>query len=232
LGVDSVRGVGSELAERIALGAPYRDAEDLARRCEPTTAQLEALATAGALAGLGGRDGRPLDRRRALWTAGAAAQARPDRLEGTTGGMDAPQLPGMNGWETSMADLWATGVTPDGHPIGFLRGELDRRGVTPVDELREHADGVAIRVAGVVTHRQRPSTARGITFLSLEDDTGLVNVVVSVGCWERHREVVRDAPALLVRGRLERSVDGVVNVTAERIEAMRVPIPARSRDFR
>ena len=232
LGVDSVRGVGSELAERIALGAPYRDAEDLARRCEPTTAQLEALATAGALAGLGGRDGRPLDRRRALWTAGAAAQARPDRLEGTTGGMDAPQLPGMNGWETSMADLWATGVTPDGHPIGFLRGELDRRGVTPVDELREHADGVAIRVAGVVTHRQRPSTARGITFLSLEDDTGLVNVVVSVGCWERHREVVRDAPALLVRGRLERSVDGVVNITAERIEAMRVPIPARSRDFR
>ena len=77
-----------------------------------------------------------------------------------------------------------------------------------------------------------PATARGITFLSLEDAPGLVNVVVSVGCWERHRRVVRDAPALCVRGRLERSVDGVVNVVAHRIEALPVTVPARARDFR
>jgi error-prone DNA polymerase len=232
LGLASVRGVGAELAERIADGAPYRDLEDLARRTGADRTQLESLATAGAFSSLSDRDGRPLDRRRALWAAGAAAQARPDRLPGTSGVVDAPRLPGMDPWEEAVADLWSTGVTPDGHPFGLLRDDLDRRGVTPAAELRSGGDGSTVRVAGVVTHRQRPATARGITFLSLEDDTGLVNVVVSVGCWERHRRVVRDAPALCIRGRLERSVDGVVNVVAHRIEALPVTVPARARDFR
>ncbi|MFZ4432733.1 MAG: error-prone DNA polymerase [Microthrixaceae bacterium] len=232
LGLASVRGVGAELAERVADGAPYRDLEDLARRTGADRTQLESLATAGAFSSLSDRDGRPLDRRRALWAAGAAAQARPDRLPGTSGVVDAPRLPGMDPWEEAVADLWSTGVTPDGHPFGLLRDDLDRRGVTPAAELRSGGDGSTVRVAGVVTHRQRPATARGITFLSLEDDTGLVNVVVSVGCWERHRRVVRDAPALCIRGRLERSVDGVVNVVAHRIEALPVTVPARARDFR
>ncbi len=232
LGLSSVRGVGGELAERIADGAPYEGMDDLARRTGADRAQLEALATAGACSSLCDRDGRPLDRRRALWAAGAAADARPDRLPGTTGSLDAPRLPGMDPWEESVADLWSTGVTPASHPFGLLREDLDRRGVTPASELRGGVDRSTVRVAGVVTHRQRPATARGITFLSLEDDTGLVNVVVSVGCWERHRRVVRDAPALVVRGRLECTVDGVVNVVAHRIEALTVDIPARARNFR
>ena len=97
-------------------------------------------------------------------------------------------------------------------------------------DLRAVADGTRVRVAGVVTHRQRPPTARGVTFVNLEDETGLVNVVVSPGCWARYSDVVT-ASALVVRGRVE-AVEGVVNVVAERIEPLGVRPPARSRDFR
>ena len=91
--------------------------------------------------------------------------------------------------------------------------------------LADHEHGSRVTVAGVVTHRQRPATAGGTTFLNLEDETGLLNIVVSKGCWAHHRRVVRTAPALLVRGRLER-VDGVTNVLAERIESL--PITFRA----
>jgi error-prone DNA polymerase len=85
----------------------------------------------------------------------------------------------------------------------------------------------------VVTHRQRPATAGGTTFLNLEDETGLVNVVCSKGVWTRYRRVARSAPALLIRGRLERA-EGVVNVIAERIESLPLAFNngGRSRDFR
>jgi error-prone DNA polymerase len=83
----------------------------------------------------------------------------------------------------------------------------------------------------VVTHRQRPHTAGGVTFLNLEDETGLVNVVVSKGCWVRYRDVAVAASALLVRGRVE-VCEGVVNVVAEHLAPLGVRPPARSRDFR
>jgi error-prone DNA polymerase len=227
LGLSSVRGVGTDLAERIAAGAPYRSAEDLARRIHPSAAVLEALATAGAF------DCFDPDRRSALWAAGAVAHARDDRLEGMLTGVDAPALPGMSDHELAMADLWATGVSPDGHPTRFIRDHLQRLGVRTATELAALDHGTKVCVGGVVTHRQRPATASGTTFVNLEDETGLVNVVVSMGCWARYRSVARGAAALLVRGRLERGDGGVVNVIAERIDPL--PLPAgvgRSRDFR
>ena len=87
------------------------------------------------------------------------------------------------------------------------------------------------RHGGVVTHRQRPATAQGTTFLNLEDETGLVNVVCSRGLWTRYRRVARSAAALLVRGRLERA-DGVVNVVADRLDRLPLSVVTRSRDFR
>jgi error-prone DNA polymerase len=83
----------------------------------------------------------------------------------------------------------------------------------------------------VVTHRQRPATASGTTFINLEDETGLVNVICSRGCWTRYRKVARSAPALLVRGRLEK-VDGVVNIVAEKLELLPLVASVPSRDFR
>jgi error-prone DNA polymerase len=84
----------------------------------------------------------------------------------------------------------------------------------------------------VVTHRQRPATAAGVTFVNLEDETGLINVVVSRGCWQRYRHVAGSAPALLISGRLERSVDEVVNVVAEKIELLPVVASTPARNFR
>jgi error-prone DNA polymerase len=190
-----------------------------------TTPQLEALATAGALGGFG------LDRRRALWVAGAVARTGPDRLAGIVTGVDAPTLPGLEPLEVARADLWATGVSPEGHPTRFVRDLLDGMGVVRSDGLVERPHGSRVTVAGVVTHRQRPATAGGTTFVNLEDEAGLLNIVVSKGCWAHHRRVVRTAPALLVRGRLER-VDGVTNVIAERIRALPIKAEVRSRDFR
>ncbi|MEZ5144884.1 MAG: OB-fold nucleic acid binding domain-containing protein, partial [Acidimicrobiales bacterium] len=236
LGLSSVRGLGRDLAERIVLerdthGA-YLDMEDLKRRIpELTLPQLEALATAGAFGCFRGPDGAPLDRRRALWIAGAVAQPGDGRLPGIVTGTEAPPLPGMSDREESTADLWATGVAPDGHPTRFLRAELDRLGVVPAAGLRDVPAGSKVVVAGVVTHRQRPATAGGTTFVNLEDETGLINVVCSKGCWARYRTVARGAPALLVRGRLEQA-EGVVNIVAEKLEALPVPASTASRDFR
>ena len=246
LGFDSVRGIGEDLAKEIAAGRPYAGMEDLARRVSLTRAQLESLATAGVFtpstststrgSGSGLSEPETLgttgDRRQAIWAAGAAAQVRADRLPGIVVGLEAPQLPGMDDWEQAVADLWATGVSPDGHPTKFLRADLDRRGAVTSAELRTLRDGSRVLVAGIVTHRQRPATAAGITFVNLEDETGLTNVVVSRGCWARHRTVAASSAALLISGRLELTADGVVNVVAERIEALPVVATLPARNFR
>src|SRR5690606_31234114 len=126
-----------------------------------------------------------------------------------------------------------TGISPDGHPTVFLREQLAGLGVVTAEGLTTAEPGSRVPVAGVVTHRQRPMTAQGTTFLSLEDETGLINVVVSKGCWARFRKVAREAPALTIRGRLERS-EGVINVVAERLSLLALPAGADrpSRDFR
>lgn len=229
LGISSVRSVGEPLAKRIAQGRPYDSVGDLARRCELDTRVLEALAAADAFGPLGSATG---ERRGDIWMAGAIARNRPDQLPGIVLGGDAPRLPGMTGWDEMMSDLWSTGVTPEGHPMEFIRPHLDRRGVVRSVDLRNRPDGSKVSVAGVVTHRQRPATASGITFINLEDETGFTNLVVSIGAWKRFRDVLGSTPALLVTGRLERSEDDVVNVVLENARALPVVLPDGSRDFR
>jgi error-prone DNA polymerase len=133
--------------------------------------------------------------------------------------------------EMSVADLWATGVSPEGHPTRFLRERLTELGVVTAVGLWEVTPGQRVLVGGIVTHRQRPMTAQGTTFLNLEDETGLINVVCSKGCWAHHRRVARSAAALLVQGRLERS-EGVINVVAERLDPLPIAASVASRDFR
>jgi len=227
LGISSVRGVGLELARTIEAARPYGSLEELVRAVpELNLAQLEAMATAGVFEHCLG-----LDRRAALWAVGAAVQSRPGRLQGIVVGERAPTLPGMEPMEQAVADLWATGVSPSGHPTQFLREALARQGVVTAEGLWQCEPSSKVTVAGVVTHRQRPMTAQGVTFMNLEDETGLINIVVSRGCWARYRKVARGAPALLIRGRLERS-EGVINISAEELTPLPVGASAPSRDFR
>ena len=226
LGIGSVRGIGAELAHAIAQGRPYASMEDLGRRVpQLTRRQIEALATAGAFGESFGDA-----RRDALWEAGAHIGGAMT-LQGVTGVQSTPTLPGMEPVEEAIADLWATGISPDGHPTVFLREQLDARGVLTAEQLGAVPHRDRVMVAGVVTHRQRPMTARGATFISLEDETGLINVVCSKGCWARHRATARDASALLVRGRVE-CADGVVNLVAESLSPLFAPASVPSRDFR
>jgi error-prone DNA polymerase len=199
--------------------------EDVARRTGITRAQAEALATAGAF------DGFELSRRAALWSAGAVAAG--SGLNGLVTGADAPPLPDMTAVEANQADLWATGLSPDSYPTEFARSELAAAGVIPAAGLMDVPAGERVRVAGVVTHRQRPATAQGVTFLNLEDETGLVNVICSAGAWKRYRRVARSSPALVIDGRLE-LVETVINVIAERIRPLSLTQKGalRSRDFR
>ncbi|MFV2019789.1 error-prone DNA polymerase [Micromonospora sp. LOL_023] len=229
LGLSAVRGIGDELAERIeaerAGHGSYRDMPDLARRVGLTAAQLEALATADAFACFG------LTRRQALWGAGAAAQERAGRLPGVAVGVDAPTLPGLDEVDALMADVWATGLSPDTHPVRFVRDRLAAAGAVPIAELGRVDAGTRIRVGGIVTHRQRPATAGGVTFVNLEDETGMLNVTCSPGLWLRYRTVARSSAALLVRGRLEKA-EGVLNLVADRLDAVTSPVSPSSRDFR
>ncbi|HEX8858086.1 MAG TPA: error-prone DNA polymerase [Actinomycetes bacterium] len=224
VGLSSVRGIGDELAERIAAGRPYDSMADLVHRIGLSEAQVEALATAGAFGCFG------LERREALWAAGAVAQARADRLPGAVVGAEAPRLPGMSPVELSAADLWATGLSATGHPVEFLRERLDALGAVSSDGLAAVEPGARVLVGGIVTHRQRPATAGGTTFLSLEDETGIVNVICSPGVWARYRRAARTSVALLARGRLERA-EGVTNVIAEQLHQFRTDFVIRSRDF-
>jgi len=229
LGLGAVRTIGDGLAERVvterAANGPYRDMADLARRVGVTRVQLEALATAGAFDCFG------LARRAALWAAGAVAGERPDRLPGTTVGANAPALPGMSPLELAVADVWATGLSPDTFPTEFVRGRLDELGAVPAARLSTIDNGTRVLVGGAVTHRQRPATAGGVTFLNLEDETGMINVVCSRGLWSRYSRIARNSSALLVRGMLERA-EGVTSLLADHLEQLDLSISAKSRDFR
>jgi error-prone DNA polymerase len=246
LGLTSVRSIGEETATRIEEGRPWSGLEDLVRRAGVTRAQLEALATAGALDGLGsgsgsgsgsadpGRAGgraRIPNRRSLVWGAGAASQATADRLPGVITGSDPPPLPTPTLWEGVADDLWSLGMTPDTTAMELARDRLSQRGVVPAAALRSRPSGDRIAVGGVVTHRQQPESAHGAVFLNLEDETGMVNIVCSRGAWVRWKPVARSSPALVVVGRVERS-EGSMTVVAERFESLDLgPVPA-SRDFR
>ncbi len=181
------------------------------------------------------------------------------RLPGLVGGAESPALPAMDPVEVNRADLWATGVSPDSHPMQFVREELAAAGVVTAAGLADIPAGRHVRVGGVVTHRQRPATAQGVTFVNLEDETGLVNVICSQGVWVRFRRVARAAPALVVAGRLEKVAgpsgrergagpsgrergagpsgrergSWVINLVAQHVSALRLPPTSlSSRDFR
>ena len=225
LGLSSVRGVSEQVAQRIVNGAPWTQPEDLVRRARCTQAHLEALAAAGAL------DSLSSSRRAMTWVAGAAAQSTLDRLPGIVTGTTAPQFAPPSELERVADDLWSMGLTPDATAMALVREQLTQRGVTQAHSLAG-VESARVTVAGVVTHRQHPETARGAVFVNLEDETGHVNVIFSRGAWARWRDVARHSSALVITGRLERG-QGTLGLVAEFVEELALDAPAPpSRDFR
>ncbi len=229
LGLGAVRHIGDDLAEQLVeerkTNGPFASLLDLTSRLQLSVPQTEALATAGALGCFG------MSRREGLWAAGAAATQRPDRLPGVGSSSHIPPLPGMSELELAAADVWATGVSPDSYPTQFLRADLDAMGVVPAEALLSVPDGDRVLIAGAVTHRQRPATAQGVTFINLEDETGMVNVLCTQGVWARHRKLANTAPALLIRGQVQ-NASGAVTVVAERLGRISLAVGSKSRDFR
>ena len=230
MGLSSVRTIGLDLAERIVAEREARgmftSMADLSRRIGLSAAQLEALATAGALDCLGHR------RREALWNAGAAATARPGQLELMVfDEMLPPQLAPMDPIEEIVADVWATSVSTGVYPTAVIRDRLEAMGIVPIDRLRTMENRTRVLIGGIVTHRQRPSTARGVTFLNIEDEHGMVNVICNETVWVKHRKVARTSSGLVIRGMLERSEDNVISVIAERIGRLNLGLRVKSRDF-
>jgi error-prone DNA polymerase len=227
LGLRYVRNLGeAEIsrieAARLAAG-PFDSAEDLAQRTGLPLDAYEGLAAAGALEPLG------LGRRPGMWAAGSLAELGPDRLT-LAPGAEPPPLPEMAPPVEMEADLWSTGISVV-HPVTFIREALHEDGcMRIVDALRLQIHGTRARVGGVVTHRQRPSTANGVRFLNLEDETGLLNVVVLPPVWAANYEVARKAVGVVIDGVLEFR-DGVTNLVAHRFAAWPIMAPP-SRDFR
>ena len=225
MGLRYVKNLGNKEITRVeaarVLGGPFDTPEDLAFRTGLDVESLQGLAAAGALESLG------LSRREGIWAAGALAEIDPSRLA-LSPGVAAPQLPTMTVEERHRADLWSTGVSAH-HPMSFVRDQLGGC-LTAAETLDLKANKNGVRVAGVITHRQRPGTAKGVYFLNLEDETGLLNIIVLPDVWAKHRNVVRKSPALIIEGRVE-FYDGVTNFVARDFSPIGIQT-VKSRDFR
>jgi len=244
LGLNRVGGLSEEAAQRIvaererrrALApegtrAPFSDVEDLARGARLARRDLQALARADALLALAGH------RVQAAWQA-AAIEPLPRLLEHARFHEPAPSLPPMSEAEAVVADYASLGLPMGRHPLALLREPLARFGVLPAAVLRTFPNGRLARASGLVTHRQRPDTARGVVFVTLEDDTGAVNVIVWPDLLERYRKEILGARLMTVFGiwQADTATGGqVMHLVARRVvdhTAMLGELLARSRDFR
>jgi len=218
LGLRYVRGLREEAGRRMEGGRPFTSADDLVRRAGLHRDELAQLAGLGALGSFG------LERRAALWEVERAARPSGALYRVLEAPPDSSPLAPMTPTEALVADYEGSGLTLGPHPMTFHRAALARAGVVLAADLQGMRDGSPVRVAGAVVVRQRPGTAKGFVFLNLEDETGLVNVVVPPPLFHRYRLMLVNEPFLLITGVLEHR-EGVISVRAGRIG----PLPHRLR---
>ena len=218
LGLRQVGGLHKEDAARIvdARDAPYPDVATLHRRAGISAAAIETLAAADAFRSAG------LDRREALWQARALAKAPPLPLFEAAGVHgDGPEpavaLPAMAAGEQVVEDYRTLRLSLRAHPLSFLRERLAGRGALAAEAMARAQDGARAAAAGLVLVRQRPGSAKGVIFMTLEDETGTVNVVVWPNVLERYRRAVLGGRLALVRGRVQRA-GAIVHLVAAHVE--------------
>ena len=232
LGLRYVRGLRAAVAaeiERVRALRPFGSIEELARRVPSLSqADLSTLAETGAMNSLGEK----VHRREALWQVERAGRQAGPLLAGLDSDEDqiAPLAP-MTPEERMVADYAGTGVTVGRHPMAHCRARLYGMQVFRAGDLRFVRHGVKLRIAGQVIARQRPGTAHGFIFLSLEDETGIANAIIDPGLYEANRSLVTYAKFLLIDGALQ-NVDKVIHVRAKRIEELDITAaPMESHDF-
>ena len=214
LGLRYVRGLREEAGRRMERERPFTSADDLVQRAGLRSDELARLAELGALGSLG------LERRAALWEVERAARPSGPLYRALETPPEPSPLSPMTTTEAMVTDYEGSGLTLGPHPMTFHRARLVREGVARAADLPGMKDGRPLRVAGAVVVRQRPGTAKGFVFLNLEDETGLVNVVVPPPLFHRHRLTLVNEPFLLIAGVLEHR-EGVISVRAGRIEPLR-----------
>jgi error-prone DNA polymerase len=225
--VKGLRAVAGQAIVRERERGAFRDIDDLARRVpELRKDEMNKLAEVGALNSL-----EAAHRRDALWQAGHAAQPAGPLIEALPEPERASPLAQMNIEERLNADFAGTGFTIGKHPMAYRREEMNALGVTPARQLARMRHGSKVRVAGCAIVRQRPGTAKGFVFLSMEDETGVSNVIVTPDLFERYRFELLGSHFLLVDGTLQ-NMDHAVSVKAARVEALSARVAADlSHDF-
>ena len=228
LGLRLIKGFSAAHAETIMAARPFRSVADLARRGHVSKALLARLAAADAFGSLG------LDRRAALWKVLAIGEDLPLFAELDDEETDAPVLPTLSMQQNVIDDYRTTGFSLKAHPLSLIRGDLDRLRVVPAAKLADLPDKAPVRIAGLVLVRQRPATANGTVFMSLEDETGMMNLIIWKRTWERFRKVAKEACALFVEGKIERA-ERVIHVVPSKIDDLSHALQglaSSSRDFR
>ena len=209
------QGTGDALVAARADG-PYRSIGDVRKRVPQLSPRdMETLAELGAFCRL---EGQP-SRRGALWQVGAMVD-RSGLLSGAVEGDDPSPLSEMTLSERVAADYHGASLTVGPHPVALLRAQLTAQGVITSHEAAQLPHGRAVRVAGLCIVRQRPPTAKGFCFLTLEDEQGLINVILPPAVDDAHRALLRASPLLIVEGMLQRQ-DGALSVKADRVTAPR-----------
>ncbi len=229
LGLRLVQGMGQSDAERIEAARAehsFRDLPDFARRTALDQGRLRALAEADAFRVLG------LDRREAAWGIQGLWTGLP-LFAGLARREPEPDLPTEGPFEALRADYRATGLSVTHHPMAFFREALAARGVLGLGGLGALPSGHRVRIAGLVSNRQRPGTANGVVFMTLEDESALVNLVVWPKTWARQRRLARHASLLGVDGVVQRQGDALSVLVEHFWPVEEEPtVQVRSRDFR
>jgi error-prone DNA polymerase len=227
MGLRYVAGLRAEIGNRIPdvrRTAAFVSMDDFVSRTSVRRDELPRLAEVGALAAFGG------DRRTALWQAERAGRPAGSLLHDLGDDAGSP-LASMTLVERVSADYAGTGLTIGPHPMALVRASLATRGVARASDLARGRDGRRVRVAGAVITRQRPGTAKGFVFLTLEDETGLANIIINPDVFALFKRTIVDEPYLLVEGPLQ-TQDGAISIKADRVEALTYAGPeVESHDF-
>ena len=232
LGMCLVRGLSQAVAATIVKvrTSPFVSLEDVVTRTQLNQANIERLVDADAFRSI------TLDRRHGLWQS-LDQEARLEILPLFAGSTPldpvSPKLPPLTEQEEVFADYQSAGLSLRKHPLAFYREQLSQSGVTPAGLLQDYSDNRVVKVAGIVLMRQRPSTAKGITFVTLEDETGVANLVIHKPVWKRFDTLARQATMLIAHGRLERQNE-VIHIVVQRLEELADQVGTlthHSRDF-